>query len=1544
MSPFDASPSPQGLYDPAHERDACGIGMVADLNGRGRRSIVQDALQVLANLAHRGARAYDGETGDGAGILVELPDWFLREVFAALGAELPLLGHYAIGAFFLPRDCGHQARLMRHVDEMALGCGLRRVGWRAVAMDDGQLGEAARAVAPSLWQVALADAAGGRLDDLPGRRRLFLLRRRIERRFAAELYIASLSAQTLVYKAMVLPERLGLVYPDLQHERFSAAKAVVHSRFSTNTAPAWRLAQPFRSLCHNGEINTLRGNLTWMAARERELAAAIVPEGIDPAEVLPLLAGEQSDSACLDNALEALTLAGLSLAEAMTALIPEAWEKRGDWSPAQQVLRQYFDAAMEPWDGPAAVIFMEGPDAGVVVDRNGLRPCRYLVAEDGTFVVASEAGALPIAHEVLTCSGRVGPGQLLLLDQARGRLMVDQEAKEQLAQSHLADRSDWLKAHLRDFSRGPQGAVQAAALPPPTTIQGAFGYTQEEVRLVLAPMAQTGEEPVSSMGDDVPPAILSATPRPLFDYFRQQFAQVTNPPIDPLREDLVMSVTTYLGSRPPLAPPPEPTPRSPGDKGRRRLLLRLATPILSDGDLAELRRWSNRGLGVGTLSVLVPTGSGPGAFEPALIALATQAEEMVRGGNGILILSDRGVDGNHVPMPMLLAIAAVHHHLVKVGLRTQVGLVAETGAARSVHHGACLIGYGANAVNPYLALATISATAGRSVDGATATADGFGLGAEALRANYLKAMTKGLKKVLSKLGMATVSSYCGAQTFEALGLGRELVDRYFPGTSAPIGGLSLEQVANEALAAHAMAFAASGEETLPLGGIIHYRQQGERHGWTPEAIARLQHATRDGGWDDFERFCAEIDASHEEPKALRHLLLPTARRAAIPLAEVEPAATIVKRFTTGAMSLGAIGREAHETLAIAMNNIGGKSNSGEGGEDAERFHPDADGIWRNSAIKQIASGRFGVTIHYLVNAQELQIKIAQGAKPGEGGQLPGSKVDEEIARLRHATPGVQLISPPPHHDIYSIEDLAQLIHDLKNANPTARISVKLVAQTGIGAVAAGVAKAGAQKIVVSGDGGGTGASPLSSILHAGMPWEIGLAEAQQALLLHRLRDRVVLETDGQLRTPRDVMVAALLGAEEFGFATAPLVVTGCVMMRKCHLNICPVGIATQDPELRARFTGTPEAVIKYFFFVAEGVRLILASLGARSLSEVIGRTDLLRPKVASTGKASGLDLTPLLHRPTPPPIGRPRKPLDFRPTNLDAQLDKRLRDLMASGQLPARIRRRVTCADRAVGTLLSSRIARECGPAGLPSASLTLQLTGYGGQSLGAFLAPGLDVVLTGIANDYVGKGLSGGTIAIKPPLAAGLAASERDGREPSLPILAGNTLLYGATAGFLSVAGGVGERFAVRNSGACAVVEEAGDHACEYMTGGMVVILGRTGRNFAAGMSGGRAYVFDQSGTFRERCNLDLVVVRALVAGHEASQEARELRGLLVRHLELTESPRASRLLANWPLALGQFVQVIPKDLLRLDSSLAESTATASDSMPRREVANLVH
>jgi glutamate synthase (NADPH/NADH) large chain len=1482
--PFSALPAAQGLYDPQSERDACGLAMVADLRGRPTHGTVTQALAALHNLRHRGAAGAEPSSGDGSGLLMQVPDAFYR---AVAGVPLPAAGEYATGIAFVPTDEGAAERVAEITAELAAQERLSVLGWREVPTDPTGIGPTARSVMPRFRQPFLAPTTPltGPLDL---ERRAFCLRKRLERRTAAEgcaVYLPSLSARTVVYKGMLTTDQLVTFFPDLHDERTATAMALVHSRFSTNTFPSWPLAHPFRYIAHNGEINTIKGNRNWMRAREALLETDAF--GGELSRLLPVCTEGASDSASFDEVLELLHLSGRSLPHAVLMMIPEAWENNTEMDPCRRGFYEFHASLMEPWDGPAGVAFTDGTLVGAVLDRNGLRPARWWHTADDRVILASEAGVLDVDPAEVVAKGRLRPGRMFLVDTAAGRIVEDDEIKSQLAAAE--PYRHWVAA----------GMVTLAELPPrdyphprhEDTLrrQQIFGYTEEELRVLLEPMAATGAEATGSMGTDTPVAVLSQRPRLLYDYFSQLFAQVTNPPLDAIREELVTSLASTIG--------PDVNLLAEVPEAANKIVLPF--PVLANDELAKVAAGTPT-LPAVTVRGLYEVDGGGAALTEAITRVRAEVVAAIEGGARIVLLTDRGSDATHAPIPSLLLTAAVHHHLVRERLRTKVGLVVETGDCREVHHAALLIGYGAGAINPYLAMETVEDlfTAGRLPTVADPAA--------AAR-NLVRALGKGVLKVMSKMGISTVASYTGAQVFEALGLSQQVVDDYFTGTSSRLGGVGLDVLAEEVAARHRLAYPRNPAERahrgLETGGEYQWRREGEVHLFNPETVFLLQHATRSRRYEVFRRYTEQVDALSAEAATLRGLFrLRREARPPVPIEEVEPVSSIVRRFSTGAMSYGSISIEAHETLAVAMNTLGGRSNSGEGGEDSDRLRDPL----RRSAVKQVASGRFGVTSDYLVSADDIQIKMAQGAKPGEGGQLPGSKVYPWIAKTRHSTPGVGLISPPPHHDIYSIEDLAQLIHDLKNANSEARVHVKLVAEVGVGTVAAGVSKAHADVVLISGHDGGTGAAPLTSLKHAGMPWELGLAEAQQTLLLNGLRDRITVQVDGQMKTGRDVVVAALLGAEEYGFATAPLVVSGCVMMRVCHLDTCPVGVATQNPELRKRYTGKPEFVVTFFEYVAEEVRELLAELGFRSLDEAIGHAELLDTAPAvDHWKAAGLDLTPLLTVPRLP-ADAARRRLRGQQHGLDEALDNTLIQLCEGALMdasPVTLELPVRNVNRTVGTMLGSLVTRRFGAAGLPDDTIDLTFTGSAGQSFGAFLPRGITLRLYGDANDHVGKGLSGGRIVVRPDPAAPFAAEDN--------VVAGNVLAYGATSGELFVRGVVGERFCVRNSGATAVVEGVGDHACEYMTGGRVVILGGHGRNLAAGMSGGLAYVLDLDPRRVNPAMVDLEPVSA--------DDADELRDTVVRHVQLTGSPVAEELLADWDVALCRFTAVVPRDYKRV-------------------------
>jgi glutamate synthase (NADPH) large chain len=1504
VTAFSAVPPAQGLYDPAFESDSCGVAFVADLKGRASHSVVARALTALRNLEHRGAAGAEPSSGDGAGITVQVPDAFLR---AVAGVELPPVGEYAVGIAFLPVADDEAAQVVQLVERTAAEEGLVVLGWRDVPIEPASLGASARAVMPQFRQVLLRGAAGE--SGLALERLAFATRKRAERQAREaelELYFPSLSARTLVYKGMLTTDQLGLVFPDLQDERFASAIGLVHSRFSTNTFPSWPLAHPFRYIAHNGEINTIRGNRNWMRTRERMLQSDLIPGELK--RLFPICTPGASDSATFDEVLELLHLAGRSLPHAVLMMIPEAWENNAAMDPQRRAFYEFHASMMEPWDGPACVNFTDGTVIGAVLDRNGLRPGRWWRTSDDLVVLASESGVLDLDPATVVAKGRLQPGRMFLVDTARGEIRSDDEVKAELAAEHPYD--EWLHAGLIHLDQLPDREHVEFSHESVTRRQQIFGYTEEELRLLIAPVAAAAVEPIGSMGTDTPMAVLSKRPRLLFDYFTELFAQVTNPPLDAIREQMVTSMAGTVG--------PELNLLEPGPASCRQIV--LPRPVLDNDELVKIWHVNADGNLPGFHCQLIDgrfrVHGGGEALAGALERVRRECSDAVEQGARVLILSDRDCDVDYAPIPSLLLTSAVHQHLVRTGQRTNVGLVVETGEAREVHHVALLIGYGAAAVNPYLAFETI--------DDLVRTGAITGVTASAAIGNYVKGLSKGVLKVMSKMGISTIASYTGAQVFEAFGLAQPVLDEYFGGTRSRLGGVGLDVIAAEAAARHATAYplvpTARAHRRLDVGGEYQWRREGELHLFNPETVFLLQHATRQRRYELFAEYTAKIEQLNREGGTLRGLFeLRTGERPAIPIDEVEPVESIIKRFATGAMSYGSISAEAHETLAIAMNRIGGKSNSGEGGEDASRFSPDENGDLRRSAVKQVASGRFGVTSHYLVNADDIQIKVAQGAKPGEGGQLPGYKVYPWIARTRHSTPGVGLISPPPHHDIYSIEDLAQLIHDLKNANAQARVHVKLVAESGVGTVAAGVSKAHADVVLISGHDGGTGAAPLTSLKHAGLPWELGLAETQQTLLLNGLRDRITVQVDGAMKTGRDVIVAALLGAEEYGFATAPLIVSGCVMMRVCHLDTCPVGVATQNPLLRERFTGRPEFVITFFEYIAQQVREILAALGLRTLQEAIGHVELLDTRRAvEHWKADGLDLSPILALPERPYGGALTRTRE-QDHGLDAALDNTLIQLCEGALLdgaPVQLELPVRNVNRTVGTMLGSLVTRRYGADGLPPDTIDVTLRGSAGQSLGAFLPRGITLRLLGDANDYVGKGLSGGTIVVRPDEQSPFAAEHN--------VIAGNVIGYGATSGEVYLRGVVGERFCVRNSGATIVAEGVGDHALEYMTGGVAAILGPTGRNLAAGMSGGYAYVLDLDPLL---VNRDLVDVEAVTGEHVA-----RLRSLLDRHATLTASPVAADLLADWAAGRGRFSVVVPRDYQRAVDATRQARATGAD------------
>jgi len=1547
------SPSAQGLYDPRHEHDACGVGFVAHIKGKKSHAIVEQGLTILKNLTHRGAVGWDPKLSDGAGLLIQIPDRLLREEMARQGVKLPPVGQYGVGMAFLPREPASRLACEYEIERAIKDEGQVLLGWRDVPVNNSDLAEPARRVEPVIRQVFVGRGKGVTVTDAL-ERKLYIIRKSSGHAIQAlrlahgkEFYVPSMSARTLVYKGMLLAHQVGEYYLDLKDPRLESALALVHQRFSTNTFPSWDLAHPFRIIAHNGEINTLRGNCNWIRARQGTITSPVLGRDLD--KIWPLIYEGQSDSASFDNALELLVMSGYSVAHAMMMMIPEAWENHALMDPARRAFYEYHAAMMEPWDGPASIAFTDGRQIGATLDRNGLRPSRYIVTDDGLVIMASEVGVLPVPEERIAKKWRLQPGKMFLVDLEKGRIVDDKELKDSLASAK--PYAEWIeririKLDALPAPKEKREPARAALLDR----QQAFGYTQEDVKFLMVPMAEAGHEPVGSMGNDSPLAVLSSKNKTLYHYFKQLFAQVTNPPIDPIREELVMSLVSFIGPKPNLLGIDEMNPP---------LRLEVSQPVLDFEQMETIRHIENYTDGKFKsceLDITYPLAWGKEAIEARLASLCAQAEDAVRAGTSIIVISDRRIDRDHVAIPALLGLSAIHQHLVGKGLRTSTGLVVETGSAREVHHFALLGGYGAEAVHPYLAFETFLDLAER---GQLAK----GLDGEKACKHFIKAIGKGLAKVMSKMGISTYMSYTGAQIFEAVGLSRSLVDKYFNGTTSSVQGIGVFEVAEEAIRVHRAAFDEEDpvlKTALDAGGEYAWRVRGEEHMWTPDAIAKLQHSTREKSvatYREYARIINDQSKRHMTFRGLFEFRLDKAKP--VPIEEVEPAAEIVKRFSTGAMSLGSISTEAHTTLAVAMNRIGGKSNTGEGGEDRRRYAPVKagetlasrlgrtrvekdielrEGDSLKSKIKQVASGRFGVTAEYLASAEQIQIKMAQGAKPGEGGQLPGRKVSEYIAELRYSTPGVELISPPPHHDIYSIEDLAQLIHDLKNSNPHASISVKLVSEVGVGTVAAGVAKAKSDHVTISGHDGGTGASPWSSIKHAGTPWELGLAETQQTLVLNRLRGRIAVQVDGQLKTGRDVVIGAMLGADEFGFATAPLVVEGCIMMRKCHLNTCPVGVATQDPVLRKKFSGKPEYLVNYFFFVAEEVRELMASLGVRKVDELIGRTDLLDMRRGiEHWKARGLDFSRIFQMPEMP-AGVAHFHCEKQDHGLEKALDNRLIELAAPaierGE-KVKIEMPIRNINRTVGAMLSSAIATRYGHDGLPEDTIHVRLAGSAGQSFGAFLARGVSLDLTGDTNDYCGKGLSGGRVSVQPSVKFRGEATEN--------IITGNVVLYGAIGGEAYFRGVAGERFAVRNSGAHAVVEGVGDHACEYMTGGTVVVLGATGRNFAAGMSGGIAYVLDAEGEFIKYCNTSMVDLEPVLSESEQSakvpaelwhlgqSDEATLRRMIERHARYTGSQRAQRILEKWAEYRARFVKVFPREYRRALGELAAAHKKAA-------------
>ena len=1532
-------PIRQGLYDPRHEHDACGVGFIVHIKGCKSHSIVKQGLELLRNLTHRGAVGADPFAGDGAGILIQIPDVFLRAQCKLQDLILPKEGEYAVGMVFLPRELASRVSCEAVIAKVITQEKAVLLGWRDVPVDNQELGESAKGVEPFIRQVFIGRGADC-FDQDAFERKLFVIRKQVENAIrdanlkeGNDFYIASLSTRTIVYKGMLLANQVGPFYPDLNDELMDSALALVHQRFSTNTFPTWDRAHPFRMIAHNGEINTLRGNLNGMAARRHSIASKVL--GDDVHKLWPLIAEGQSDSACFDNALELLVAGGYSLAHAMMLLIPEAWTGNVLMDEKLRAFYEYNAALMEPWDGPAAIAFTDGRQIGATLDRNGLRPARYLVTDDDFVIMASEMGVLEVPEHKIIKKWRLQPGKMLMIDTVQGRIIDDSELKAEL--STHSPYSEWLdKTRILVSKLPPEISAMAPDAATLLDRQQAFGYTREDIEFILKPMAQTGQEAIGSMGIDTALAVLSQRPRLLYDYFKQGFAQVTNPAIDPIREELVMSLVSLIGPRPNLLGL---------DEGGRHMRLEVEQPVLTNQDLEKIRRIEARSGGAfktKTFTLCYPSDLGVTGMEGALDKLCVAVKKAVEEGHNILVLSDRDLSASHVAIPALLATSAVHHYLTEEGLRTKVGLVIETGEAREVHHFALLAAYGAEAVNPYLAFDTLSVLCKEMPE----------LTEYEAHKRYVKAVSKGLLKVMSKMGISTYQSYCGAQIFNAIGLSEVFLERYFTGTTSTIEGAGLPEISEETLRRHRLAYgnAPLYKNALDIGGEYAFRIRGEAHTWTPATITTLQQATRTNSAEGYADFCRLIDEQNEALLTLRGLMMFKEDATPVPLEEVESVTDILKRFATGAMSFGSISYEAHTTLAIAMNRIGGKSNTGEGGELPERFKPLPNGDSMRSAIKQVASGRFGVTTEYLVNADDIQIKISQGAKPGEGGQLPGHKVDAVIAKVRHATQGVGLISPPPHHDIYSIEDLAQLIHDLKNVNPQARISVKLVSEVGVGTVAAGVSKAHADHVTIAGYDGGTGASPMSSIKHAGLPWEIGLAETHQTLVLNKLRGRIAVQVDGGLRTGRDVIIGALLGADEFGFATAPLIVSGCLMMRKCHLNTCPVGVATQDPELRKRFTGQPDHVVNYFFMVAEDVRQWMAKLGFRRFDDMIGRSDKLDVRRAvSHWKTEGLDFSRIFYKPD---VGSDTAV--FHCEHQDHGLEQALDHSLIAQAQPALengravvINTPIKNVNRTFGAMLSGEVAKRYGHKGLPEDTIAIHVKGTAGQSFGAFLAQGISIALEGEGNDYVGKGMSGGRIAIYPPKECPI--------NPEDNIIVGNTVLYGAISGECYFNGVAGERFAVRNSGAIAVVEGVGDHGCEYMTGGVVVVLGKTGRNFAAGMSGGVAYVLDKECNFDQLCNLSMVELEPIPEEDESLEnlahqggdlemhgrvhimsdmtrhDARRLKHLIQNHLHYTGSPKARYILENWHDYLPRFIKVMPVDYRAALKQIQEEQATAS-------------
>jgi glutamate synthase (NADPH) large chain len=1506
-------PPAQGLYDPANEHDACGVGFVANIKGRKSHAIIENGLTILKKLVHRGACGCEENTGDGVGMLVQMPHTFFKRICPEAGIDLPEYGQYGAGLVFLPVDPAQSERIQAIIEEIITAEGQTVLGWRVVPTDSSSLGPTALAGEPTFKQIFIG-RGDNVADEMDFERKLFVIRKLVEKAVATSdlseknyFYIPSLSHRTFIYKGMLTVTQLELMYPDLLQDDFESALALVHQRFSTNTFPAWKLAHPFRFVAHNGEINTVRGNVNWMRAREALCESDLF--GDDLKKLFPIAIEGGSDSATFDNVMEFMHMSGRPLSHVMLMMIPEAWSGHETMSDELKAFYEYHACLMEPWDGPASTAFTNGDVIGAVLDRNGLRPSRYYVTKDDMVVMASEVGVLDIPPEDVVIKDRLHPGRIFLVDMKQGRIIEDAELKSQFAQEH--PYREWLDQNLISVQDLPS-TDNVAGHDEETLLQRqqAFGYTHEDLRVLLAPKAAKGMEPIGSMGSDAALAVLSNRSRLLYDYFKQLFAQVTNPPLDGIREEMVTQLSTTIGAEGNLLQPTSESCRQ----------IKIPSPVITNDELARIRDVDLPGFKTSVVSILFPVAEAGAGLDKALKQVCAEVDQAIADGATNIILSDRGVDQDHAPIPALLATAGVHHHLIRSGSRTKVGLILESGEPREVHHFAVLIGYGIGAVNPYLAFESIGDLIGKGYVPAMTQ--------EAAEKNYIKGVGKSLIKIMSKMGISTVQSYRGAQVFEAIGLNKEFVDRYFTSTASRIGGIGLEEVASEVSMRHHHAYPERQVKRPDLnwGGEYQWRRDGEYHLFNPETVFKLQHATRTGQYEIFKEYTDRVDQQNEHLATLRGLFELDYAREPISIDEVESIDTIMKRFSTGAMSYGSISSEAHETLAIAMNRIGGRSNTGEGGEDPDRFTPDANGDSRRSSIKQVASGRFGVTSEYLVNADDIQIKMAQGAKPGEGGQLPGSKVYPWVAKVRHSTAGVGLISPPPHHDIYSIEDMAQLIYDLKNANPVARVHVKLVAEVGVGTVAAGVAKAHADVVLISGYDGGTGASPMNSLKHAGLPWELGVAEAQQVLVMNGLRDRIVMQTDGQMKTGRDVIIAALLGAEEYGFSTAPLVVMGCIMMRVCHLNTCPVGVATQNPELRKKFGGQPEFVENFFKFIAQDVRQHMAQLGFRSIDEMIGQVDRINVRKAiDHWKANGLDFSAILHKPTPH-AGADIYCTKQQDHGLDLTLD--VTELVPqceqaiAQEKPVKLTLDVKNTNRSVGTILGYHITKQHGGKGLAEDTIQLHFKGSAGMSFGAFVPKGVSMRLEGDANDYLGKGLSGAKLIVHPAQESRFVAEEN--------IIVGNVCLYGATSGLAFIRGIAGERFAVRNSGAKTVVEGVGDHCCEYMTGGVVVVLGRTGRNFAAGMSGGVAYVLQDPATFEINCNQDMVALESV----DDADDVAELKGLLEQHLQYTESTVAKNILANWSDYQSQFIKVMPTDYKRVLEAIrvAEVNGTSVD------------